>query len=171
MDFNDTTGFAYTIKNARIDVAGRKIVGINKITWTETMEGAEQIPGASLLYIAETTGTYKATCEFEILWTEFARLTKALGSGYMLKRFNVGAQVQLPGGPLSSLFVPQCRIIDAGGSLEDKASYRTVKCSVSGVISLDGVTAIDTGSFAGGNVIGGSASVVAQVGASLGFSL
>jgi len=173
LTYPQTPGFAYTLQSAYIDLAGSRVVGIQSIKWQETMEGAEMVPGASQQFIAETAGTYKATCEFEILWGEFVTLMQKLGRGYMRTRFNIGAQVQEAGLGLSSLFVPNARIIDAGGGLEaNKASVKSIKCSVLGVISLDGVTAIDSGLLSGGgNVIGGSASVVTQVGASLGFSL
>lgn len=172
MNYPQTTGFAYTLASAYIDLAGRRYLGIQKISWSETMDGAEPVPGASNQYIAETEGIYKATCEFDILWSEYVAFIKGLGSGFMMKRFNIGTQLQDTGLGLSSLFVPNCRIIDAGGGLEAKAAVKTIKCSVLGVISLDGITAIDAGALAGiGNTIGGSAAVVAQVGGAIGFTL
>lgn len=172
MIFPQTTGFAYTLESAHIDLNGRHFVGVQSIKWQETMDGAEQVPGAAGIFIAETRGTYKATCEFEILWSEYVALVQGLGSGYMEKRFNIGAQVQDTGLGLSSLFIPSCRIIDKGGSLErNKASVKSVKCSVMGIITLDGISAISQGALSFGGSVGGSASVVAQLGASAGFSL
>ena len=57
-------------------------------------------------------------------------------------------------------------------SLErNKASVKSVKCSVMGVITLDGISAISAGALSVGGSVGGSASIVAQLGASAGFSL
>lgn len=172
MNFPQTNGFAYTLASAHIDLNGRRYVGINTIKWQHAMEGAEMVPGASLVSIAETPGMYKATCEFEILWTEYVALVRGLGSGYMMRRFNIGAQVMDNGAGLSSLFIPSARIISVDGGLESKAATKNVKCSVMGVITIDGISPVLAGaSSGGGNVFGGSASVVASVGASVSASV
>ena len=170
MNYPQTNGFAYTLASAHCDIAGSRVMGIQKIAFAHSMEGSEMVPGASLLPIAETPGMYKATVEFDILWSEFVTLIMKLGDGYMLKRFNIGAQLQDAGLGLCSVFAPNCRIIDDGGGLENKAAVKTVKCSVLGQISMNGITAVG-GQLGGGNVLGAAASVTAQVGASVGFTI
>ncbi|MFO0588836.1 MAG: hypothetical protein U0441_14900 [Polyangiaceae bacterium] len=171
LQYPQTTGFAYTLASAQIDVGGRRIVGIRKVDWSESMDGSEKIYGASKLPIAETEGLYAAECGFEILHSEFDALIAALGPGYMQVRFNLGAQLMDTGRGLSSLFIPSCRIINSSGTLDDKATYTAVKCSVLGQITRNGISAIASGALTLGSTIGGSATVVSQVGATLGFSL
>lgn len=166
-DYPITTGFAYTLQSAQIDFKGSRILGIQSIKWQETMEGAELVYGASPVPLEETQGIYKATCEFEILWSSYMLLVRKLGDGFMQQRFNIGVQVRDAGRGLSSITIPQCRIIDKGGSLEQsKASVKSIKCSVLGVLEHDGFTSVYGQSLVG-NVIGGAARVAASVGLSL----
>lgn len=170
-------GFAYTLATAHVDFLGARFVGISNLKWGEAMEGREMVPGAALFYVARTPGIYKATCEFEILTSEYLALIQKIGPGFMMKPFNVGAQMVDPAGvlPLLTIEYPGLMIDDAAGSLEQKASTVVVKTQIGPgqMISYNGITAIAGGALGGqaGNTFGGSASVVASVGASVGFSL
>lgn len=174
MSYPLTNGYAYTLATAAIDIGGAKFYGIANVKWTETMEGREQVPGAALFAVAETPGMYKATVEFEMVLSEYKRMIQRLGTGYMLKRFNMGATCVDPAGvlPLLSITFPNLKINDGSGSLEQKASTMAVKTTVGpmSAIDYDGITAVAAGMVGGGNAFGGSA-VVASASASLGLSL
>ena len=169
--------YAWTLSSAYIDLAGSRFLGVQKITWSEVMEGRENVPGAAYHYVARTAGIYKASVEIEILTSEFMALTQKLGRGFMMTRFNAAAQLVDPAGvlPLFSMVFPALTIDDNGGSLEQKASTTVLKTTVGPMraIEYNGITAVSAGYLGSsvGNSFGGSASVVAQVGATVGFSL
>lgn len=173
MTYPYTNGYAYTIHAAHIVVAKRRIFGISDIKWTESMDGREQVPGAALVAIAETPGMYKATVEFSILMSEHRALIAALGStGWMLTRFNMHAQLQDPSGvlPLVTVVFPSLGIGEGSGNLDASATKMAIKTTVGpgGVITYDGLSAINLGTLSSGNTFGG---IAAQASASVGFSL
>ena len=148
---------------------GARYIGVQSIKWTQAMEGAEMVPGAANVPIAETEGTYKATAEIELLWSEYVSfMARRRGK---TTRFNIGAQVQDVGLGLSSLIIPKCRIIGADGSLEaNKAAVWPLKLSVMGVITLGGVPAMQGFAATSGNqsAVGAAGGAVASISASLG---
>lgn len=177
MNYQLANGYAYTLLSAYVDIAGSRFFGVGKISWSETMEGREQIPGAALTAVAETPGMYKASVDFDILLSEWSRLIARLGTGYLLKRFNMGAQLSDPAGvlPLLNMTFPALRIGDNSSSLEQKGSIMSVKTTVGpmAAISYNGITGINLGLLGGGgaNSFGGSAQIAAGISASVGFGL
>lgn len=129
----------HTLTDTRVKIDGRPYYGFDKITWSNTVEGAELIYGTEFEPLAETKGTYKGAAEFDILLSEYIALTNSLGGDYLIRRWNFTANIRADGGQLHTIFIPRCRIIDDSVTLErGKATYKSIKCSVLGRITING---------------------------------
>lgn len=149
---------AHTLTDAKVKINSRTYYGFDKITWGSAVEGAEMIYGTEFEPIAETRGTYKGNCEFDLLLSEFIALVASLGGDYLTKRFDLQANIKAEGGALHTLVIPSCRIIDDSVTLErGKATYKSIKCSVRGRITINGKPA-SAGVAGSANTIGASLS-------------
>lgn len=161
---------AITLVESTITIDGIRYIGIETFKWSTTIDGAEPVYGSSQSSLAETTGVIKCSCEMEINYLQYAKLTSRLPQPYMNSRFNIVINIRAPQAGLSTLIVPSARIIDESGSIErGKNLVVPVKMSVVGQITRDGKLAgmgiaTSVSSFSGAGAVTGS------VGASFGLS-
>lgn len=158
-----------TIGEATFTIDGQVYTGIESLKWTNGLKGNEPFYGASRVPLAETSGTYEPSCEFSINLFQFRRLIRRLGANYQDVRFNIVVNLRGIKSGLATLRIPLARIIEDTGSIETKNLMIPVKCSVLGLITLDGQAAVP-GVAVAASSFGGSGVVTGAVGASGGIS-
>lgn len=135
-------GVWHAFSSAEIDFSGKKFLGIQALNWKEDLK-KEIVKGSGLVGLGYTQGDYEASADFEILYSEWIRFTKALGDGWAFKPFNVGCQYRVPGKPLISVEINNVTIQGQDVSNSKGTTPTAVKVTLLVVdpIVTDGTTA------------------------------
>jgi hypothetical protein len=80
-----------SLESGRLDVGGKKFYGLSSLGWKQEL-GGEDVYGNGPLPVGRTLGQYKASAEYEQLYSEHMAHLAKLGPAYGLKVFNLGAQ-------------------------------------------------------------------------------
>ena len=136
-------GIWHSFASAEIDFAGKKYLGIQSLNWSEDGK-KEVVKGSGLIGLGYTLGDPEFGADFEILFSEWIRLTKALGDGWMYKQFSIGCQYRSPGQPLSTVEIKNATINkhEVSNSKGPGATTAKVTLLVVEPIVTDGTTAL-----------------------------
>jgi hypothetical protein len=134
-------GVWHAFSSAEIDFGGKRFLGIQALNWKEDIK-KEVVKGSGIIGLGYTQGDYEASADFEILYSEWIKFTKALGDGWGYRPFNVGCQYRVPGKPLISVSIPNVTINGHDVSNSKGPAPTTVKVTLLVIdpIVTDGTT-------------------------------
>lgn len=102
-------GVRYSFASIEADVAGRTVLGMKEIAYTETLEPGE-VRGTGSQLLGRTAGDYSVEPSMTMYREEWDDLLDALGEGYLRKSFDVKVTYADEGAPTKTDRLVGCRI-------------------------------------------------------------
>jgi len=158
-------GKAFQFSNVSFKAGGRTFLGLNSINLKEelTPEGVES---NAPYFVAQTDGIYRASGDFEQVYSEWIRLITFLGDGYGQKPINLSMTGFHPLLSTFTVVVKNFTLMGGDFALKAGAAPLTQKCGmfITDPIEVNGLTLVKRSSG-----VSGAASVAVSVSAALGL--
>jgi hypothetical protein len=136
-------GKAFQFSNISFKAAGRSFLGLNSINLKEelTPEGVES---NAPYFVAQTDGVYRASGDFEQVFSEWIRLITFLGDGYGQKPINLSATGFHPLLDTFTIVVKNFTLMGGDLPLKAGAAPVTQKCGmfITEPIEVNGLTLV-----------------------------
>lgn len=102
-------GVRYSFASIEFNIAGKIILGMKEIAYTETLEQGE-LRGTGSQVLGRTAGDYSVESSCTMYREEFDDLLDTLGEGYLRKSFDVTVTYADEGAPTKTDKLVGCRI-------------------------------------------------------------